>query len=158
MLNRLPRQMPPLDVMLADIGNPTTREVARALDVTERTVRRWLSHGTAPRPVMLALFWVTSWGLSATDCETFNTAMLNRGLAVALKEEIGRLQARLDRLGRIADFGSANDPAPGVAVARLTLPVVPTENQPPSVRTGEPGSTAAPEPGSTQQPREFQRG
>ena len=70
MLNRLPRQMPPLDVMLADIGNPTTREVARALDVTERTVRRWLSHGTAPRPVMLALFWVTSWGLSATDCET----------------------------------------------------------------------------------------
>lgn len=158
MLNRLPRQMPALDVMLCDIGNPTAPQVAHALGVSERTVRRWLREDAAPRPAMLALFWITRWGLSAIDCEAFNTASMHRGLAAALKDEIGRLQTRLDRLGRIGDFGAANDPAPGVSLRQPTPAAAAQDRRPQPVRTDKQRSTTKPEPGSTEQPRGFQRG
>ena len=68
MLNRLPTptQMPPFQTMLDDIGNPTAHALARALDVTPTTVKRWRRAGTAPRPVLLAIFWLTRWGRSRT--------------------------------------------------------------------------------------------
>ena len=67
MLNRLPTptQLPPLEIMLDDIGSPTAAELGRALGVTPRAVERWRDAGTAPRPVLLAIFWLTRWGMNA---------------------------------------------------------------------------------------------
>lgn len=122
MLNRLRGHLPTLSTMLDDIGRPSPRELARVLDVTERTVRRWLKEDDAPKPVLLAIFWLTSWGQQTVDAETYNLMRLHAGMASALRSEVDALRARLASVGRIADFGAANDPAPGVP--RL-VPVVP---------------------------------
>ena len=69
----------------------------------------------APRPVMLALFWITRWGHHAVHCDAHNDAVTQAQIARNREDENRRLKAQLDLVGRIADFGSANDPAPDVA-------------------------------------------
>ena len=137
MLNRLPRQIPPLSWMLDDIGNPKPREVAGALGVSERTVKGWIARDEAPTPVLLSLFWLTRWGRQAVDAEAHNAACMHATMAALLRDELAELNARMQRLGRIADFGSANDPAetvrqhartaedPAAKGAPLPLPVAP---------------------------------
>ena len=105
---RMPRNLLPLKEMLADIGRPTPKELAKALGVTERTVWRWLSEDSAPRPVLLAIFWLTRWGVSEIDCEAHNVATRARGL----QDELDSIRERLARVAKIGDFGSSNDPAP----------------------------------------------
>jgi hypothetical protein len=68
MLNRLPKNLPTLADLLADLGNPTPESVAKALGVSASTVRRW-KRTTAPRTALLALWWLSRWGQSAWDCE-----------------------------------------------------------------------------------------
>lgn len=122
MLNRLPRQLPALSLMVADIGNPSTHELARSLDVTPRTVRRWLAADLAPRCAGLALFWLTRWGMSAIDAEAHQAAMLHAGLARARAEEIARLRVDLAHVLALADHGAANVPSLQVAPLALVLP------------------------------------
>lgn len=68
MLHHIPRHLPPLSTMLDDIGRPSDLDLSRRLGVHPRTVRRWRRADAAPRPVLLALFWVTRWGVDAVDC------------------------------------------------------------------------------------------
>ncbi len=151
MLNRLPRHMPPFTAMLADIGSPSVKEIARALQVKETTVRKWLREDQAPHPVMLAVFWITRWGVSAIDCEAHNAAILQAGLARSRQDQIESLESRIQRLAQIASFGSANDPAPGVVpLAAIQNPDstgdqtgAATELQPAVLRVGKTGSTPA---------------
>ncbi|CAD5374696.1 conserved hypothetical protein [Rubrivivax sp. A210] len=131
MLNRIPRQVPPLSTMLDDIGRPSPRELARAFDVNERTVRRWLADDVAPMPVLIALFWLTRWGRSQINADAHNDAVLHASIARCQRDEIAGLERRLRHLGRLADFGAANDPAPGVPMLAQVLP---------------PGETAAAQP------------
>jgi hypothetical protein len=77
MLNRIPRSIPPLSMMLDDLGRPRTAALARALDVSPSTARRWIAADHAPRTVLIGLFWLTSWGRSAVDCEAHNAAVLH---------------------------------------------------------------------------------
>lgn len=123
MLNRLPSptQMPPLWMLVDDIGRPSPRQLARSFDVTERTVKRWLKEDQAPRAVMFALFWLTRWGQQAVHCEAHNDAILQASIARNLRDQIERLRAQLEHLGRIADFGAANDPAESVRARRPTI-------------------------------------
>lgn len=114
MLNRLPMTLPPFQMMLDDIGAPTVKEIARALKVSETTVRKWLRNDNAPHPVMLSIFWVTRWGVSVIDCEAHNAAVMSAGQARERQEMVESLEKRIQRLTQIANFGSANDPAPGV--------------------------------------------
>lgn len=151
MLNRFPSATPSLEDMLHDIGNPKPDEVAKALRVSTRTVRRWRADGNAPRPVMLAIFWLTRWGMSLIECEAINLAQLHIGLQRCTREQLEQaraahvaavteLEMRLELLVRIGDFGAANDPAPTLRRDLSELPViaVPGETPPP---TGAPGST-----------------
>lgn len=68
MLNRLPKHPPGLDELLADLGHPCPVSVAKALDVSPSTVRRW-KRTRAPKTALLALWWLSRWGQSAWDCE-----------------------------------------------------------------------------------------
>lgn len=88
MLYRLPKSVPPFGVMVHDIGNPSPRDLARALGVSTRTVYHWLKHDTAPRPVLLSLFWVTKWGQQWLDADLYNEARLHRGLSEALARQM----------------------------------------------------------------------
>lgn len=158
MLNRIPRQMPPLWLMLQDIGNPHPRELARAFAVSERTARTWLKAEVAPLPVMCAIFWLTKWGQSSVNADAVNDAVNQYGLAEGLRREVNDLRARLDRLGRIADFGAANDPAPGVALPATVQPPPGTAPKATAVRTEEPGSTAGTSGSAAERPADSTAG
>lgn len=110
MLALMPRQVPPLGVILANIGNPGPRALARALGVSERSAQRWIAADEAPLPVLLALFWLTSWGASQVECQAVNAAAVHAQLVAALRAENDRLRAEIQRLVSLGSFGSANDP------------------------------------------------
>lgn len=107
---RAPRQLPSLEVLLHDLGQPRADVIARALGVTPRTVRRWLADGQAPRPVMLALFWESSYGRSQANADAHNAAMWARAQVAGLERENATLSARVAYLERVGQFGSANAP------------------------------------------------
>jgi len=105
-----PRHLPTLGQLLPDLGNPSPREIARYLDVTERTVYAWRAAGAAPKAATLALFWESSYGLSALDAQLFNTAQVHRCLSESLGNEVKNLQSRIARLEKTGHFGCANAP------------------------------------------------
>ena len=136
MLNRIPRSLPTLSMMLDDLGHPKTEALARALGVSPSTARRWIAADSAPMPVLLAIFWLTSWGRHAVDCEAHNAACMHAAMARLLRIELADITARLHRVGRLADFRSANDPAesvhlplPGGDAGNSSAPYVRTGNQ-----------------------------
>ncbi len=163
MLNRLPKVTPPLNEMMADCGNATPKQIGKALGVNERTVKRWLSTGEAPKSALLALFWVTRWGLQWADVEVFNLAQLHISASDTLKCELAKagaeiqaLREQIVHLGRLGDFGSANDPAPGVTGAGPAEPMALTfggfeqgwqaprgADTPPPMSTAKPAATWA---------------
>lgn len=110
MLYLLPHHVPPLALILDDIGNPTARELAHSLGVTERTAYRWKADpDRAPRLLLLALFWLTRWGQSAVDCQAQNTATMYAEQARATKRELELTRADLARVMALAQTGAAND-------------------------------------------------
>lgn len=110
MLNRIPRNIPPLSTLLAELG-ATPRQVARVLQVSEKTVKRWIKSGTEPQAVRIALFWLTRWGYSIIHCDAENEARIFAGLARCRAEEIQRLQFALDNLGAIKKAARAANEA-----------------------------------------------
>lgn len=107
---KMPRGVPPLSVMLDDLSNPPPAVLARCFGVTERTVRRWVREDTAPRPVLFAVFWLTSWGRLTVHLEAENAARFHAVLNGCLKRENDTLRARIGRLERLGRFGSGNMP------------------------------------------------
>ncbi len=158
MLNRLPRQMPPLSLILEDIGNPKPKEIARALCVSEAIVKKWIKAGDAPHPVMLAMFWLTRWGRSAVDCEAHNAAIMSAGIARNRQDQIDILEKRIQRLAQIAYFGAANDPASGVVAYKSMPQGVSTTISSAVESQQKPSSPEQQKPGSTQQPCGLQHG
>jgi len=91
MLNRIPRNIPPLSTLLAELG-ATPRAVARVLQVSERTVKNWLSAENEPWAVRIALFWLTRWGYSIISTDSQNEARLYAALARSQADYIRRLE------------------------------------------------------------------
>lgn len=107
---KAPTQTPPLGLMLSDLPCSDARALARHLGVSARTLARWIAADAAPRPVMLALFWETRWGLSVAHCDAVNGERVALGLARALQAETAMLRTRIARLEETGDFGAANAP------------------------------------------------
>lgn len=114
LLRRLPQDMPPFSFMLQDIGSPSAHSVAAAFKVDVRTAKQWMTADRAPHAVMMAIFWVTKWGISVADANAHNDAVLSASTARIRSEEVVRLKAQVAHIERLADFGSANDPLPTV--------------------------------------------
>jgi hypothetical protein len=121
MLNRIPTTYPPLSMMLDDIGNPSSQQLARALRVPIDLVETWREDDQAPHLVMVSLFWLTRWGRDAVDCEATNLVRVYHGLARARELEAGRLRDELARLCVLGDFGAANAPTLTEYAPRLRL-------------------------------------
>lgn len=107
---KAPRQLPPLEVLLSDLGQPGAAVVGRALGVSERTVYAWQAAGAAPRPAHLALFWESRWGASLVACEAVNGERWARGQVQGLERDAATLRARVAYLERVGQFGCANGP------------------------------------------------
>ena len=111
MLTFAPDYIPPLQLMLDDLGAPSNLDVAVTLGCTPRTVARWVAHGEAPRAESLGLFWLTRWGQSSVDCAATNDARHYAAMARCYLSEIERLEDEVRRLQHLGDFGCANDTA-----------------------------------------------
>lgn len=94
MLNRLPREAPSFAELVREIGSPPPALVARALGVSERTVRRWTA-GKAPRTARLCLWWLSCEGHSAWSAEMANRTQLALATNAALWQEVGSLRRSL---------------------------------------------------------------
>jgi hypothetical protein len=105
--------------LLADLF-ATPAQVAKHLAVTERSVYRWLTDGTAPRAVLYALWHETPKGRHVSALDVGNELVIVKGLAQSLQSQTAKDHARLCRVLAISDTGAANDPlasGPAVVVA-----------------------------------------
>lgn len=105
-----PRTIPALSQVLPDLGNPSPREIAAYLGVTERTVYGWKATDAPPRAALLALFWESSYGLSAINAELHNAAHVYRSLSDSLNHEAQKLRTRIAWLEKNGRFDCANQP------------------------------------------------
>jgi len=110
MKSRAPQKLPCLSQILAILGNPHPREIAKLLDVSERTVYGWKRADRAPRAALLALFWESSYGLETINCDLHNAAMSYKCLSDSLSRKNATLAVRIDRLEKIGSFDTANAP------------------------------------------------
>jgi hypothetical protein len=120
MLNRLPKYVGTFDEVCEDLGIAGQyRQIAAALGVHERTVRRWKNHG-APRTALLALWWLSREGYSMWDAEMHNRATLAMQYAAALARD-GRLRldGAGDPLGVLGGLEPANDRGRPAEIAPL---------------------------------------
>jgi len=103
--------LPGLAVMLADLP-ANQQEIARHLGITPRTLQRYKETGSAPRAVMLALFWETRWGRSAADCEAANWGAMHYRRAMVAERQSAELRRQLERAeaDRSNSGGAANAP------------------------------------------------
>src|SRR5687768_16254550 len=101
-------QMPSLLQLRDDLWTRDPARIADHLGITERTLRRYVADGQAPRAVLLALFWETRWGVETINCEALNDAIRARGMASALEQRVALLSGRIARLEALGDFGAAN--------------------------------------------------
>lgn len=101
---RAPRwaHLPHIHTILDSIGNDLA--VARKLDLSESTIKRYRKDGQAPRSVMYALFWETPWGRATADANAINDARYAHMRAMTLdrenrllKRQIAVLELRLSQ-------------------------------------------------------------
>lgn len=76
----------------------TPQQIARHLGLSPVTLARYRAAQQAPRAVMLALFWETSWGRRTADIEAYNRAMTFQALSESLKRENAALRRHIDVL------------------------------------------------------------
>ena len=98
-MHHTPRQLPQLLTMLDNIP-ASEKEIAKHLGLSLTTLKKYRRNEQAPRPVMLALFWLTSWGMGAIDAELVNRERIaSQGLKFA-KLEARALRKQVDLLER----------------------------------------------------------
>lgn len=90
-------QLPHLLTLLDNIGR-SDADLAKLLDISPSTIQKYLRKGQAPRVVMLALFWESTWGQSAANCDAVNWGRLQFQENVMLKRKLASLQRKIERL------------------------------------------------------------
>lgn len=90
-------QMPSLLTMLDDLPHNVPM-LCKHLDISRTTLDRYIKAEGAPRPVMLALFWETRWGVSQINCQAVNDAMQHAGYSSMLRQQNAKLKDAIKRL------------------------------------------------------------
>ncbi len=107
---RAPKGTPTFRMLLENIGCTDFGVIARHFGIGESTVRRYWQVDKAPRALMLALYWETSWGISSQDVNLYNTAQVHREHARSLNELVEHLKRHITMLEEATITGSANAP------------------------------------------------
>lgn len=98
-----------LRALIADL-HASPVEISKFLQVTERSVWRWLKDDSAPFAVLAALWHETPQGRHVSAVDVGNEAVLYRGLAQAQAAALKAETARLGRLLGMCETGADNDP------------------------------------------------
>ncbi len=109
-IEHAPVSLPFWQSIMDDLGRPPAARVARVLGISERTVWRYHHADHAPRAVLLALFWLTSWGRNAVYTQAWNDAQVALSYVGALRAQVARLQAQVQHLEALGNSGAANSP------------------------------------------------
>ena len=114
-MHHTPRHLPQLLTMLDNIP-ASEKEIAKHLGLSLTTLKKYRRNEQAPRPVMLALFWLTSWGMGTIDAELVNRERFARQAlefsrleVLALRDQVRLLEAERGRYAVAANapaFGS----------------------------------------------------
>ena len=88
----------------------TPQDVAKFLQVAERSVWRWLANDSAPYAALAALWHETPAGRYSAALDVANELRFVRAERDALKAAHSLTLQRLARLAAISDHGAANDP------------------------------------------------
>lgn len=110
-IHQAPRPVPGWHALLEDLCRPPAHHVARALGIGLRTIRRYNSTGNAPQVARLALFWLTPTGRATIHAQAVYDAHQATSYLRALQDQVRDLEAQVERLARLASYGSANSPA-----------------------------------------------
>lgn len=99
--------------------------VAKYLDVSDRTVWRWLELDNAPRAALCALWHETPQGRETSALDTGNALMYSRAQVQNLTAENDKLRRELAHVLMMIDPGCANDVLIHVApeVKQIRAPV-----------------------------------
>lgn len=102
MLETIPDVLPAFPLLVDDL-HLTAPRLARHLGVSVRQARRWLAAGSAPRPVLVALWACSTWGRSAVNSRAENDArLLWRRLDAAQRENAAQAEALRGMWDRVA--------------------------------------------------------
>lgn len=113
----LANHLPSLPQLLSGLPTQEPAAICKHLDITPQTIRRWNQAGIAPKMAMLAMFYETPWGHSLVNTTAHNGHMYARREVDGLRRENAMLRRRIARLEATGDFGAANAPLVGAAVA-----------------------------------------
>lgn len=107
----VPRSLRGTDLrgLLLDLAM-TPAEAAKFLQVTERSVFRWLAEDSAPFAVLGVLWHESAPGRHSVALDLGNELNIQRGLAGALEDKAARIERQLARVLATSDTGAANDP------------------------------------------------
>lgn len=87
----------------------TLARVSKLLGVEQRTVRRWIRTGTAPRMAYLSIFWESRWGRSIIDSDHHNETQLMSQRIRILEGQVVKAKDIITGLRRM-QYGTANEP------------------------------------------------
>lgn len=94
-------------IFVDELGGP--KRVSKMLDVSERTVWRWLADGRVPKMAVLALYWESRYGRSLIDTDHHTEMVLLRGHIQILEQQFTRASHVIQGLRKL-DYGTANEP------------------------------------------------
>ena len=92
-----PASLPGFGQIMADLP-ATQRQIAHHLDITERTLQRYAATDSAPRAIVLALYWETQWGRAAADAEAAEFGRVHQAHARSLERQVAQLSRQIGRL------------------------------------------------------------
>jgi hypothetical protein len=95
--------------LLADL-ECTPAQAAKYLKVTERSVWRWLSDGSAPFAALAALWLESPHGRHVAALDVGNELVIVRGLQRSTQDQATQAAQQLCRVLAISTTGAANDP------------------------------------------------
>lgn len=90
-----------------ELGGP--KIVALFLDVTERTVWRWLAEDSVPKMAVLSLYWETKYGRSVIDTDHNFELSLLYGRIRILENQFAKASRIIAALN-LLNCGTANQP------------------------------------------------
>jgi len=94
-------------MLIDELGGP--KRVCKYLDVTERTVWRWMAGAPVPRASVLALYWESKYGRSQIFTDQVNEIRLLYRQICILQEQYQKAKDIVTGL-RAMHAGSANEP------------------------------------------------
>ena len=99
--------MPALPTLLNDLSRASDKQLSKHLGIQPSTLATYRRQGSAPTPVMHALFWESRWGRSEADTEAANWGAMYYRQAKILEAELQRMAANILLLERELERASA---------------------------------------------------